>query len=200
MALSAALLDLLRVQFTCTGGTEIEVSTVTATLKVIVTTSREERCEWDSGLESVKEKSLLMPTLGGRQWVVYSLKKYLKLSSRPLSWDHIDLNFKTVFEIVCVNACLYFFLGDNARNSNGFISILYKLRIKFSSTRSQILFYLFLSKYVQYKLKRMSQPIISWYKIPFSNILNHPKFFSIHFPLHWSISKKFISRGVSFSF
>ena len=67
MALSAALLDLLRVQFTCTGGTEIEVSTVTATLKVIVTTSREERCEWDSGLESVKEKSLLMPKLGGRQ-------------------------------------------------------------------------------------------------------------------------------------
>ena len=88
---SAALLELLTVHSTCKQA-ETTIFTVTATLKVTAITFRKERCEWDSRLESAsQDKSLLTRTLVGIQWIVSSLKKYQKLSSKLESCDHPDL-------------------------------------------------------------------------------------------------------------
>ena len=64
---SAGLLELLTVYSTCEQA-ETTIFTVTATLKVTAITFRKERCEWDSGLESVSQAiSLLMARLVGIQ-------------------------------------------------------------------------------------------------------------------------------------
>ena len=60
MALSAALLGLLRARSTCELA-RTTIFTVTAILKAIVTTFTRERCEWDSGLETATRVTQ-MPT------------------------------------------------------------------------------------------------------------------------------------------
>ena len=87
---SAALLELLMEHSICKQA-ETRISIVTAILKVTAITFRKERCEWDSGLESASQAiSLLTATLVGIQWIVSSLKKYRKLSSKHVSYDELD--------------------------------------------------------------------------------------------------------------
>ena len=91
---SAALLELLTVHSTCEQAETI-IFIVTATLKVTAITFRKERCEWDSRLESAsQDRSLLTPTLVGIQWIVSSLKKYRKLSSKLVPYYHLDISKK----------------------------------------------------------------------------------------------------------
>ena len=91
---SAALLELLTVHSTCIQAETI-IFTVTATLKVTAITFRKERCEWDSRLENASQDiSLLTPTLVGIQWIVSSLKKYRKLSSKLVPYYHLDISKK----------------------------------------------------------------------------------------------------------
>ena len=87
MAPSAALLAPLTVRSTCKpAGTTI--FTVTAILKVTVITSTKERCEWDSGLESVPLATrMLTHSQAGGQCPGSSLKKFPKLSSKQVTRD-----------------------------------------------------------------------------------------------------------------
>ena len=64
--------------------------TVTAILKVTVTTFTGERYEWDSGLESVVARSLLMRIPAGIQCPGSLLKRYIKLSSKHVTRDPLD--------------------------------------------------------------------------------------------------------------
>ena len=94
MAPNAALLGLLMVHSTC-GMEESTVITVTATLKVTVITFTRERCEWDSGLESVPlATTVLTPTQAGVQCPGSSLKRCQKLSSKHMTRDQPDFLFK----------------------------------------------------------------------------------------------------------
>ena len=67
------------------------IFTVTAILKVTVTTSIRERCEWDSGSESVLARKLPMRIQAGKQCSGSSLKRCQKLSSKHVSRDQLDL-------------------------------------------------------------------------------------------------------------
>ena len=97
---SAALLELLTVHSTCIKA-ETTIFIITATLKVTAITFRKERCEWDSRLENAsQDRSLLTRTLVGIQWIVSSLKKYQKLSSKLESCDHPD--FENYYQI-CIS-------------------------------------------------------------------------------------------------
>ena len=88
---SAVLLDPLTVHSTREQA-ETTIFTVTATLKVTAITFRKGRCKWDSRLESAsRDRSLLTPTLVGIQWIVSSLKKYRKLSSKLVPYYHLDI-------------------------------------------------------------------------------------------------------------
>ena len=94
MAPSAALLDLLMVHSTC-GLAGTTIITVTATLKVTVITFTRERCEWDSGLESVQLiERLLTHTQAGEQCPGCSLKRCQKLSSKHATRDQLDFSFR----------------------------------------------------------------------------------------------------------
>ena len=87
MAPSAALLAPLTVRYTCKLA-RITMFTVTATLRVIVITSTTERCEWDSGLESVPlAKRVLTLTQAGIQCPGSLLKRFQKLSSKHAACD-----------------------------------------------------------------------------------------------------------------
>ena len=101
MAPSAALLGLLTVHSTCRlEGTTI--FTVTATLKATVITFTKERCEWDSGLESVPlATKVLTHTPVGIQCPGSSLKRCQKLSSELVTRDQLDFSFKNSFEENC---------------------------------------------------------------------------------------------------
>ena len=93
MAPSAALLGLLMVHSTC-GMEGSIVFTVTATLKVTVITFTRERCEWDSGLESVQlVERVLTQTRAGVQCPGSSLKRCQKLSSKHMTRDQLDFSF-----------------------------------------------------------------------------------------------------------
>ncbi len=87
MAPSAALLDLLRVCTICMpAGTT--TYTVTAILKVTVTTFTRERCEWNSGLESVvPSEKLQTPSQAGITCPASLLKRCQKLSSKHVTRD-----------------------------------------------------------------------------------------------------------------
>ena len=87
---SVVLLELLTVHSTCKQA-ETTIFIAIATLKVTATTFRKERCEWDSRLENASQDlSFLTATLVGIQWIVSSLKKYRKLSSKHVSCDPLD--------------------------------------------------------------------------------------------------------------
>ena len=80
---SVALLELLTVHSTCKQA-ETTILMAIATLKVTATTFRKERCEWDFRLGNASQD------LVGIQWIVSSLKKYRKLSSKHVSCDPLD--------------------------------------------------------------------------------------------------------------
>ena len=92
MAQSVALLGLLMVHSTCRLEGNI-IFTVTATLKVTVITFTRERCEWDSGLESVLATRVLTHTQAGLQCPGSSLKRCQKLSSKHITRDQLDFSF-----------------------------------------------------------------------------------------------------------
>ena len=93
MAPSAALLGLLTVHSTC-GLEGTTIFTVTAALKVTVITFTRERCEWDSGLESVPPaKRMLTPEQAGVQCLGSSLKRCQKLSSKHITRDQLGFSF-----------------------------------------------------------------------------------------------------------
>ena len=92
MAPSAALLGLLKVHSTC-GVEGTTIFTVTATLKVTVITFSKERCEWDSGLESVLGTRVLTQTQAGVQCPGCSLKRFQKLSSKHVIRNQLDFLF-----------------------------------------------------------------------------------------------------------
>ena len=90
MAPSAAFLAPLTVRSTCQPA-RTTIFIVTAILKVTVITSTRERCEWDSGLESVPlAKRMLMRTQAGGQCPGSSLKRFQKLSSKHVTRDSLD--------------------------------------------------------------------------------------------------------------
>ena len=90
MAPSAALLAPLTVRSTCKP-VRTTIFTVTAILKVTVTTSTRERCKWDSGLEiATLAIRLLTRTQAGGQCPGSSLKRFQKLSSKHLTRDQLD--------------------------------------------------------------------------------------------------------------
>ena len=92
MAPSAALQGLSTVHSTWqpAGST---IFTVTATLKVTVITFTKERCEWDSGLESVLPRRVLTHTQAGFQCPESSLKRCQKLSNKHITRDQLDFSF-----------------------------------------------------------------------------------------------------------
>ncbi len=91
MAPSAALLDPLRVRYTCKLA-RTKIFTVTAILKVTVITFTRERCEQDSGLEAATlAKSLLTLTQAGLKCPGSSLKRCQKLNSKHVTRDPLDL-------------------------------------------------------------------------------------------------------------
>ena len=93
MAPSAALPGLSRVHSTC-GLEGTTIFTVTATLKVTVITFTRERCEWDSGLESVPLATrVLTPKQAGVQCPGCSFKRCQKLSSKHVARDQLDFSF-----------------------------------------------------------------------------------------------------------
>ena len=101
MAPSAALLGLLTVHSTC-GVAGTTIFTVTATLKVTVITFTRERCEWDSGLESVTlARRVLTHRQAGVQCPGSSLKRCQKLSSELVTRDQLGFSFKNSFEESC---------------------------------------------------------------------------------------------------
>ena len=64
---------------------------VTAILKVTVITFTRERCEWDSGLESVLATRMLTRSLvGNHKCPGSSLKRYQKLSSKHVTSGPLD--------------------------------------------------------------------------------------------------------------
>ena len=94
MAPSATLLGLLTVHSTC-GMVERRVFTVTATLKVTVMAFTRERCEWDSGWESVPLATrVLTHTLVGIQCPGSLLKRCQKLSSKHDTPDELDILYQ----------------------------------------------------------------------------------------------------------
>ena len=102
MAPSVALLGLLTMHSTC-GLEGTTIFTVTTTLKVTVITFRRERCEWDSGLESVSlARRVLTQTPVGIQCPGSSLKRCQKLSSELVTRDQLDFSFKNSFEENCI--------------------------------------------------------------------------------------------------
>ena len=87
MAPSVALLALLTVRSQWELA-RITIFTVTAILRVIVITSTRERCEWDSGLESVTVVTrVLTRTQAGIQCPGFLLKRFQKLSSKHAACD-----------------------------------------------------------------------------------------------------------------
>ena len=87
MAPSAALLAPLTVCSTCKPA-RTTIFTVIAILKVTVITSTKERCELDSGLESVPLATrMLTHTQAGGQCPGSSLKKFPKLSNKHVTRD-----------------------------------------------------------------------------------------------------------------
>ena len=102
MAPNAALLGLLTVHSTW-GLAGTTIFTVTATLKVTVITFTRERCEWDSGLESVPlaTRVLTHTLVGILQFCGCSLKRCQKLSSKHVTRDHLDFSFKNWFRESC---------------------------------------------------------------------------------------------------
>ena len=94
MAPSAALLAPLTVRSTCKPA-RTTIFTVTAILKVTVTTSTRERCKWDSGLEVVTLATrMLTHTQAGRPCPGSSLKRFQNLSSKHVSrylWTDLKL-------------------------------------------------------------------------------------------------------------
>ena len=86
MAPSAALLDQLKGYFIWKPAEVlVTIFTVTATLKVTVITFTRERCEWDSGLESVTlARRMLTRLQAGVQCPGSSLKRCRKLSSEDV--------------------------------------------------------------------------------------------------------------------
>ena len=102
MAPSVALLGLLTVHSTC-GLAGTTIFTVTATLKVTVITFTKERCERDSGLESVSlVRRVLTQTQAGVQCPGSSLKRCQKLSSELVTRDQLDISFTNSFEENCI--------------------------------------------------------------------------------------------------
>ena len=89
MAASAALLGRLTVYSTCKPAGTI-IFTVTGTLKVTAITFTRERCEWDSGSESVKATKVLTRRQAGKQCLGSSLKRCQKLSSKQVTRDQLD--------------------------------------------------------------------------------------------------------------
>ena len=88
MAPSAVPLGLLKVCsiYKLAAGTTILI--VTAILRVTVITFTKERCEWDSGLESVSVATRwLTRTQAGSHGPGYSLKRYPNLSSELVIRD-----------------------------------------------------------------------------------------------------------------
>ena len=82
MAPSAALLAQLMARSTCKPARP-NIFSVTAILKVTVITSTRERCEWDSGLESVPMATRVLTRIqAGIQCPGSSLKRCQKLSSK----------------------------------------------------------------------------------------------------------------------
>ena len=89
MASSAALLGPLTLRPTRVPRTYN--FSVTAILKVTVITFTRERCELDSGLESVPQaRNLLMDALAGIQCPGSLLKRWQKLSSNHVTRDPLD--------------------------------------------------------------------------------------------------------------
>ena len=102
MAPSAAILGLLTVHSTC-GMAGTTVFTVTTTLKVTAITFTRERCDWDSGLESVSlARRVLTQTPVGIQCPGSSLKRCQKLSSELVTRDQLDISFTNSFEENCI--------------------------------------------------------------------------------------------------
>ena len=90
MAPSAALLGPLTVRSTCEQA-RTTIFTVTAILKVTVITFIRERCEWDSGSETVKMPTrMLTRTQAGLQCPGSSLKRCQKLSSNHVTRSSLD--------------------------------------------------------------------------------------------------------------
>ena len=102
MAPSAAILGLLTVHSTC-GMAGTTIFTVTTTLKVTAITFTRERCDWDSGLESVSlARRVLTQTPVGIQCPGSSLKRCQKLSSELVTRDQLDISFTNSFEENCI--------------------------------------------------------------------------------------------------
>ena len=90
MAPSAVLLDQLTVLSTRKLA-RATIFTVTAILKVTVTTFTRERCEWDSGLESVPLATKVLTRIqAGIQCPGSSSKRCQKLSSKHVTHDPQD--------------------------------------------------------------------------------------------------------------
>ena len=89
IAPSAALLAQLTVSSTWQPA-RTTIFIVTAILKVTAITSTRERCEWDSGSESVLARNLPMRIQVGKQCPGSSLKRFQKLSSKHVTRDQLD--------------------------------------------------------------------------------------------------------------
>ena len=104
MAPSAALLAPLTVRSTCKPA-RTTIFTVTAILKVTVTTSTRERCKWDSGLEVVTLATrMLMHTQAGRPCPGSSLKRFQKSLDRfETSFSVKDIKVQQRYRTVSFN-------------------------------------------------------------------------------------------------